>query len=380
MTPTARRRLLLVHAHPDDETITTGGTIARYAADPDTHVTLLTCTLGEQGEVMVPAMAGLAATQADQLGGYRIAELAAAAAALGLTDHRMLGGIGRWRDSGMVITEGIHAAPLPPEQLHPRAFTRERERAAQVDALLAVLDQIRPQVVVGYDPGGGYGHPDHVRAHEITMAAAARCPSVRKIYWTVVPRSDVVAGLDELSGAVGNGLPWRLGRPDRAAQRARRTDHHQAGCAPPAGCSKLAGVAGARHPADGVARRRADRLRTDQRDRPAGVRAGELHAGRRRCSGWRDRPLRRDRVLMARLIEPVVPVETNSDRITDLVIMTVLIIDTVLLALLELAFASFSVGVVLVPVERAGRVADPRRCWCAPLVRFPGDSSARPAR
>jgi N-acetyl-1-D-myo-inositol-2-amino-2-deoxy-alpha-D-glucopyranoside deacetylase len=214
VTPTARRRLLLVHAHPDDETITTGGTIARYAADPDTHVTLLTCTLGEQGEVMVPAMAGLAASEADQLGGYRIAELAAAAAALGLTDHRMLGGIGRWRDSGMVITEGIHAAALPPEQLHPRAFARECERAAQVDALLTVLDQIRPQVVVGYDPGGGYGHPDHVRAHEITMAAAARCPSVRKIYWTVAPRSDVVAGLDELSGAVGNGLPWRLGRPD----------------------------------------------------------------------------------------------------------------------------------------------------------------------
>lgn len=216
MTPKARRRLLLVHSHPDDETITTGGTIARYAAEPDTHVALVTCTLGEQGEVMVPALAGLVAEQADQLGGYRIAELAAAAGALGLTDHRLLGGIGRWRDSGMVVAEGIYAAAPPPEQLHPRAFAHERDRAAQVDALLAVLDEVRPQVVVGYDPGGGYGHPDHVRAHEITMAAAARCASVRKIYWTVAPRSDVVAGLDELSGAVGQegGLPWRLGKPD----------------------------------------------------------------------------------------------------------------------------------------------------------------------
>jgi len=79
----ARRRLLLVHAHPDDETITTGGTIARYAADPDTSVALVTCTLGEQGEVMVPELAGLAADQADQLGGYRIGELAGAAGALG---------------------------------------------------------------------------------------------------------------------------------------------------------------------------------------------------------------------------------------------------------------------------------------------------------
>ena len=214
MTPNARRRLLLVHSHPDDETITTGGTIARYAAEPDTHVTLVTCTLGEQGEVMVPGLTGLVAEQADQLGGYRISELANAAEALGLTDHRLLGGIGRWRDSGMIVTEGIYAATPPPDQLHSRAFAHVRDRAAQVEALLAILDEVRPQVVVGYDPGGGYGHPDHVRAHEITMAASARCASVGKVYWTVASRTEVIAGLDELSGAVGNGLPWRLGKPD----------------------------------------------------------------------------------------------------------------------------------------------------------------------
>ncbi|MGH3585291.1 MAG: PIG-L family deacetylase, partial [Pseudonocardia sp.] len=86
MTPLARRRLLLVHAHPDDETLTTGGTIARYAADPDTAVTLVTCTLGEQGEVIPPELAELAAERGDQLGGYRIGELAAACAALGVRD------------------------------------------------------------------------------------------------------------------------------------------------------------------------------------------------------------------------------------------------------------------------------------------------------
>jgi N-acetyl-1-D-myo-inositol-2-amino-2-deoxy-alpha-D-glucopyranoside deacetylase len=204
----------LVHAHPDDETITTGGTIARYAADSDTHVTLVTCTLGEQGEVMVPGLGGLVAEQADQLGGYRIAELAAAADALGLADRRFLGGAGRWRDSGMVVAEGARAAAPPLDQLHPRAFTHEHGRAAQVDMLVAIMDEVRPQVVVGYDPGGGYGHPDHVRAHEITMAAARRSPSVRKVYWTVASRSDVVAGLGQLSGAVGDGLPWRLGRPE----------------------------------------------------------------------------------------------------------------------------------------------------------------------
>jgi len=199
-----------VHAHPDDETITTGGTIARYAAEPDTSVTLVTCTLGEQGEVMVPELAGLAADRADQLGGYRIGELAAAAAALGLADRRMLGGTGRWRDSGMVVVEGVHAAAPPREQLHARAFCAEEQRAAQVDALAEIMADVEPHVVVGYDPSGGYGHPDHVRAHEITMAAADSAPSVRKVYWSVAPAADVAAGLAELAGAAEHGLPWRL--------------------------------------------------------------------------------------------------------------------------------------------------------------------------
>lgn len=212
-----RRRLLLVHAHPDDETITTGGTIARYAADADTHVTLVTCTLGEQGEVMVPELAGLAAEEADQLGGYRMGELAAARAALGLSDQRFLGGVGRWRDSGMVGVVGGRAAAPPPERLHPRAFCAPEARDEQTRALAKIMAEVQPRVVVGYDPRGGYGHPDHVRAHEIVMAAAAEEPSVRKVYWTVTPRGAVADGLAALAGATERGLPWRLAEPDELA-------------------------------------------------------------------------------------------------------------------------------------------------------------------
>src|ERR687883_269223 len=107
-----QRRILFVHAHPDDETIGTGATMAHYVADR-AHVTLVTCTLGEEGEIHVPALAQLAAAEADQLGGYRFVELERACAALGVTDHRFLGGAGRYRDSGMM---GLATND------HPRAF------------------------------------------------------------------------------------------------------------------------------------------------------------------------------------------------------------------------------------------------------------------
>ncbi|WP_328644762.1 N-acetyl-1-D-myo-inositol-2-amino-2-deoxy-alpha-D-glucopyranoside deacetylase [Amycolatopsis sp. NBC_00348] len=192
------RRLLLVHAHPDDESITTGATIARYAAE-GAEVTVVTCTLGEEGEIVreLPELAGLGAWAADQLGGYRVAELKAACAALGVSRHRYLGGIGRWRDSGMAGT---------PAASHPRAFTGGtiEEQAAQ---LAAVLDEVRPQVVVTYDAFGGYGHPDHIRAHEITMAAAPRAASVARVFHTVASRDDVRAGLAELRAAGTSRFP-----------------------------------------------------------------------------------------------------------------------------------------------------------------------------
>jgi N-acetyl-1-D-myo-inositol-2-amino-2-deoxy-alpha-D-glucopyranoside deacetylase len=210
VTSTPGRRLLLVHAHPDDETLATGGTIAHYAARPDTSVTLLTCTLGEQGEVIPRELAQLAADGADQLGGYRIGELAGACAALGLRDHRFLGGAGRWRDSGMALAgHGVRAAT--PQHLHPRAFARPEAFDEQVDALVEVLRELRPQVVITYPADGGYGHPDHVRAHDITVAALRRVPA--RLCQAVIGRRTLDRGLAELAGSAG--LPFRLPAPDQ---------------------------------------------------------------------------------------------------------------------------------------------------------------------
>ncbi|MGH4017147.1 MAG: N-acetyl-1-D-myo-inositol-2-amino-2-deoxy-alpha-D-glucopyranoside deacetylase [Pseudonocardiaceae bacterium] len=205
---TAPRRLVLVHAHPDDETLWTGGTIARYAA-AGVQITLVTCTLGEQGEVIPAELRGLAADRADQLGGYRVGELRAACAALGVTDQRFLGGIGRWRDSGMVTLPGARASVTA--DLHPRAFAAG-DLAEQVQALVAVLTEVRPQVVVSYGPDGGYGHPDHVRAHQVTMAAAAQVPEVARLFWAVQPSAAVAEGIAALHAMPG--LPFPVPEPD----------------------------------------------------------------------------------------------------------------------------------------------------------------------
>src|SRR4051795_10821515 len=194
------RRLLLIHAHPDDEAINNGATMARYVAE-GAQVTLLTCTLGEEGEILVPELSQLAADQADQLGGYRISELAAAMAALGITDTRWLGGAGRYRDSGMMGA---------PANEHPRAFWNADLDEA-VGHAVAVVREVRPQVLVTYDEKGGYGHPDHIQAHRVAMAAvdAAADPAYRpelggawqvaKVYWCAMPRSVVQQGIDALA-------------------------------------------------------------------------------------------------------------------------------------------------------------------------------------
>jgi N-acetyl-1-D-myo-inositol-2-amino-2-deoxy-alpha-D-glucopyranoside deacetylase len=204
---TPSRRLLLVHAHPDDETINNGATMARYVAE-GAGVTLLTCTLGEEGEVLVPELTGLAADRGDQLGGYRMGEIAAAMAALGVADHRWLGGAGRYRDSGMMGT---------PANGHPRAFWNADLDEAVAHAV-AVVREVRPQVVVTYDPNGGYGHPDHIQAHRVAMGAveAAGDPgyrpdlgeawSVAKVYWCCVPRSVLQRGIDALAAQGESGF------------------------------------------------------------------------------------------------------------------------------------------------------------------------------
>jgi len=192
-------RLLFVHAHPDDETITNGVTIAHYVAR-GAQVQVVTCTLGEEGEVIGDQWAQLAVDHADQLGGYRIGELTAALDALGVSAPVYLGGPGRWRDSGMAGTE-------PRDRRGSQRFADADEREA-VGALVAVIRAMRPHVVVTYDANGGYGHPDHIQAHRVTAAAVAAAGSsgdysghpwsVPKLYWTVIARSAFTAGWEAL--------------------------------------------------------------------------------------------------------------------------------------------------------------------------------------
>ena len=190
--PQADRRLLLVHAHPDDESIGTGITMSRYAAE-GASVTLVTCTRGEQGEIVVDDLAHLGTGAA--LGAERERELAAACAALGVDDHRYLGA---YTDSGMMGTS-------PNDD--PECFW-QADLPTAVGSLVAVIREVRPQVVVTYDDNGGYGHPDHIQAHRVTMGAvdAAADPTaypdcgpawtVSKVYATAIAKSMLQAGLD----------------------------------------------------------------------------------------------------------------------------------------------------------------------------------------
>ena len=189
-------RLLFVHAHPDDETISTGATIAHYAKR-GAQVNVVTCTLGEEGEVIGERWAGLAVEAADQLGGYRILEISSALTLLGVSEPIFLGGAGRWRDSGMTGT---------PPRAHQRFIDADPREA--VGALVAIIRHLRPHVVVTYDPNGGYGHPDHIHAHEVTTAAVAASGgsdypgepwSVPKFYWNVLANSAVEDGVRDMA-------------------------------------------------------------------------------------------------------------------------------------------------------------------------------------
>jgi N-acetyl-1-D-myo-inositol-2-amino-2-deoxy-alpha-D-glucopyranoside deacetylase len=204
----ARHRLLLVYAHPDDESISNGVTMAHYAAQ-GVHVALVTATLGEEGEILLPEVAHLAAGQDDALGPYRRTELDAAVRELGITEHSYLGGPGRWRDSGMM------GAPTNDD---PRCFWQADVDEAAAE-LVRVVRELQPQVLVTYDEIGGYGHPDHIQVHRVSMRAAdlAADPAFRpdlgapwevaKIYWTLIPRSAVQAGIDALRAA-GEGVSF----------------------------------------------------------------------------------------------------------------------------------------------------------------------------
>lgn len=176
-------RVLAVHAHPDDEALWTGLTLA-HLARRGAHVSVLTCTLGEEGEVIGEKYRALQSTETGLLGGYRIAELREALAALGLHHGpQLLGGAGAWRDSGMAGSAASR---------HPRAFSGSGDGAfqEQVRQLVEVLGRERPDVLITYGPDGGYGHPDHIRAHQISHAAVQTEGAwrPREILWAVTER------------------------------------------------------------------------------------------------------------------------------------------------------------------------------------------------
>ena len=208
------RRILLVHAHPDDESITTGATMAKYVSE-GAKVTLVTCTLGEEGEILVPGLSHLASDKDDKLGEHRITELAAAMEKLNVTDWRILGGAGAFRDSGMIGT--------PPNERKDNFWQSDLLEATK--HLVRIIREVKPQVLVTYDDFGGYGHPDHIKAHRVATYAVdlAAVPSfaldlgepweVQKVYWTAFPKSVIRAGIEELK-AKGDTSDFATQDPD----------------------------------------------------------------------------------------------------------------------------------------------------------------------
>lgn len=182
---------MLVHAHPDDETINNGVTMAHYVRKGH-QVTLVTCTRGEEGEVLVPELSHLASGAEDKLGEHRVGELADAMAVLGVTDFGFLGeGSVRYRDSGMMGT--------PPNEREDCFWKADLDSAASV--LAKEMLAKKPDVLITYDEFGGYGHPDHIKAHQIAMRAAEMIRSeweIRKIYWNTIPISVIEAGISAM--------------------------------------------------------------------------------------------------------------------------------------------------------------------------------------
>ena len=192
MRVSAAKRLLLVHAHPDDETINNGVTMAKYAAS-GAQVTLVTCTRGEEGEVLVTELANLASDKDDKLGEYREIELKDAMAQLGINDFRFLGTPNKkWRDSGMMGT---------PQNERGDVFWQADLDEASLE-LVNIILEIKPQVLITYDEFGGYGHPDHIKAHRVAMRAtelaAEQGWQVSKIYWNTMPRSVIQMGIEKM--------------------------------------------------------------------------------------------------------------------------------------------------------------------------------------
>jgi len=188
----AAKRLLLVHAHPDDETINNGVTMAKYAAS-GAQVTLVTCTRGEEGEVLVTELANLASDKDDKLGEHREVELKDAMVQLGINDFRFLGAPNKkWRDSGMMGTTQNERGDV--------FWQADLDEASY--ELVKIILEIKPQVLITYDEFGGYGHPDHIKAHRVAMRAAELATEqgwqISKIYWNTMPRSVIQMGIEKM--------------------------------------------------------------------------------------------------------------------------------------------------------------------------------------
>jgi LmbE family N-acetylglucosaminyl deacetylase len=196
--------LMAVHAHPDDEAIGTGGILARYSAE-GVRTVLVTCTNGEQGDATGGAKPGEPGHDPAVVAATRLAELHKAVEYLGVDHLELLG----YRDSGMVgwsanTDPGVFSnVPVP-------------EAAERVAALMR---KYRPQVVVTYDENGNYGHPDHIQAHRVAVAAAESTGIPAQFYYTAISRSgweQTRQALQE-SGTVIEGidqLPPDFGTPD----------------------------------------------------------------------------------------------------------------------------------------------------------------------
>jgi N-acetyl-1-D-myo-inositol-2-amino-2-deoxy-alpha-D-glucopyranoside deacetylase len=182
-------RILLVHAHPDDETINNGATMALYA-DRGAQVTLVTCTRGEEGEILVPGLSHLASTEQDLLGLHRETELAAAMKALGISDYRFLGApTTKFRDSGMMGTD--------PNNRPDVFWQADLDAAATI--LVDVIEEVKPHILITYDEIGGYGHPDHIQAHRVAMRASELSTwQIQKIYWNTIPKSVIAQGMEKM--------------------------------------------------------------------------------------------------------------------------------------------------------------------------------------
>ncbi|PKK14868.1 MAG: GlcNAc-PI de-N-acetylase [Thermomonospora sp. CIF 1] len=195
--------LMAVHAHPDDEVLGTGGSFARYSAE-GIRTVLVTCTNGEQGDGPGGVKPGRPGHDERQVSRRRLAELRESAAHLGIGHIELLG----YRDSGMAGWEANHA---------PGAFAGVPVAEA-ARRLAALMERYRPQVVVTYDERGGYGHPDHIQAHRITMAAAELSGVPDKLYYTAVPRGrikEMAARAAEAGWDFGEEeLPEDFGTPD----------------------------------------------------------------------------------------------------------------------------------------------------------------------